>query len=75
MKGGTQPVLDDRFNREEELFQATLAVAPGGRSAFLDKACGDDDELRARLEALIRWDERDTADVGVGKRSSAPPAC
>ena len=35
---------------EETLF----AEALGERSAFLDEACGDDAELRERIEVLLR---------------------
>ena len=42
-----------REDRLEELFEAALAVAPEGRSAFLDDACAGDIELRARLDELL----------------------
>jgi hypothetical protein len=38
----------------DELFVAALAeTAPGARAAYLDQACGDNSELRERLEALL----------------------
>jgi serine/threonine protein kinase len=44
---------------EHELFAAALEIdAPAERSAFLDRACGGDDALRARIEALLRAHER-----------------
>jgi serine/threonine protein kinase len=44
---------------EHELFAAALEIdAPGERSAYLDRACGGDDALRARVEALLRAHER-----------------
>jgi len=40
---------------EHELFAAALEIgAPDERSAYLDRACGGDDALRARIEALLR---------------------
>jgi serine/threonine protein kinase/tetratricopeptide (TPR) repeat protein len=40
---------------EHELFAAALEIdAPAERSAYLDRACGGDDALRARIEALLR---------------------
>ena len=40
---------------EHELFAAALEIdAPAERSAYLDRACGGDDAMRARVEALLR---------------------
>jgi serine/threonine protein kinase len=40
---------------EHELFATALEIdAPDERSAYLDRACGGDDALRARIEALLR---------------------
>src|SRR5262245_38495816 len=40
---------------EHELFAAALEIeAPDERAAYLDRACGGDDALRARVEALLR---------------------
>ncbi len=38
---------------EETLFHEALAKAPEERAAFLDAACAQDAELRARIEALL----------------------
>jgi hypothetical protein len=44
--------------KEHELFAAALEiVAPEERSAYLERACGDD-ALRARVEALLRAHEQ-----------------
>jgi WD40 repeat protein/serine/threonine protein kinase/tetratricopeptide (TPR) repeat protein len=44
---------------EHELFASALEiVAPAERSAYLDRACGGDDAMRARVEALLRAHER-----------------
>jgi WD40 repeat protein/serine/threonine protein kinase/tetratricopeptide (TPR) repeat protein len=40
---------------EHELFAAALEIdTPAERSAYLDRACGGDDGLRARIEGLLR---------------------
>src|SRR5215813_13227139 len=46
----------ERWRRAEELFHAALDKEPRLRSAFLDQACGDDNELRERVELLISKD-------------------
>jgi WD40 repeat protein/serine/threonine protein kinase/tetratricopeptide (TPR) repeat protein len=44
---------------EHELFAAALEIgAPAERSAYLDRACGGDDVMRARVEALLRAHEQ-----------------
>ncbi len=40
-------------NREELLFQLALTKSADERAAFLDRECGSDAALRARLEALL----------------------
>src|SRR6516162_2272233 len=53
---------------EHDLFAAALEIAaPDERSAYLDRACGDDDALRARVEALLRAHEQ------AGSFLAAPP--
>jgi serine/threonine protein kinase len=53
---------------EHELFAAALEIdAPDERSAYLDRACGGDDALRARIEALLRAHQQ------AGSFLAAPP--
>jgi len=40
-------------NGEETIFAAALALPPEERAACLSEACGDDAELRRRVEALL----------------------
>src|SRR5262249_13058121 len=41
--------------RAKSLFLAASALSePAGRAAFLDRECGGDADLRARVEALLR---------------------
>jgi serine/threonine protein kinase/tetratricopeptide (TPR) repeat protein len=56
---------------EADLFAEVLAVPVEKRAAFLDKACGGDDRLRRKLEALLKSHEEigdfleETADKAV----------
>jgi serine/threonine protein kinase/Tol biopolymer transport system component len=43
----------ERWHRIEELFEASARLAPGERTAFLDEACGSDEELRQEVESLL----------------------
>jgi serine/threonine protein kinase/WD40 repeat protein len=52
-------IMDAQSNREIEIFNSALEQpTPAERAAYLDGACRDDAELRARIEALIRADEQ-----------------
>ena len=42
-----------RWRRVEELCQAALERSDGGRAVFLQESCGDDEELRLEVEALL----------------------
>ena len=48
----------DLWQRAEELFHTALGHSPEGRRAFLDKACGEDTELRRQVETLLSQDEQ-----------------
>lgn len=43
----------ERFKQIDELFEAALERDVAVRAAFLDSACGGDDELRSELESLL----------------------
>ena len=43
----------EQWQRVEELFHATLAVAPEDRAAYLSNECGEDEPLRLEVESLI----------------------
>lgn len=43
-----------RLSRLQALFDAALERSPDEREAFLDRACGDDEDLRVELERLLR---------------------
>lgn len=50
----------DRWQKIDELFEAALEREPRERAAFLDKACGSDQQLRREVEKLLRIDEQAT---------------
>src|SRR4030095_668744 len=43
----------ERWQEIEVLFHSALKCPPDERAALLDKACGDDAELRHQVEALV----------------------
>ena len=48
----------DLWQRAEELFHNVLEHSPEARRAYLDKACGEDAELRHEVETLLSQDEQ-----------------
>jgi eukaryotic-like serine/threonine-protein kinase len=48
----------ERWRNIEELYHAALELAAGERPAFLNRACGSDDDLRLAVEALLANGER-----------------
>src|SRR5215472_10469646 len=50
--------MSEAEEREEALFEAALRISAEQRAAYLDQACGDDENLRSRLQALLAAFER-----------------
>ncbi|AGA31502.1 serine/threonine-protein kinase [Singulisphaera acidiphila] len=48
----------DRWRQIGDLFDASLQLAPPERDAWLRRACGQDDELRAEVDRLLAQDEQ-----------------
>ena len=48
------PSSPPKPRREEAIFEAALALPPEQRPACLDEACGQDAQLRERIELLLR---------------------
>jgi eukaryotic-like serine/threonine-protein kinase len=48
----------DLWQRAEELFHNALEHPPEARRAFLDRACGEDAELRRQVDTLLSQDEQ-----------------
>jgi eukaryotic-like serine/threonine-protein kinase len=46
--------MTESLDRLESLFAAAMPKPPAERAAFLDQACGDDPELRRRVDDLLR---------------------
>src|SRR5262245_51599450 len=64
---------DDRNRRLYDLFDQAVDLPTAERPAFLDRACGDDPELRADVERLLARQERAQAQ-GFLEPPSAGPA-
>jgi len=45
--------MDGQWRQVEELFHAAMEQSPDQRAAFLNERCGDNAELRARVENLL----------------------
>src|SRR5688572_20162106 len=56
----------ERHRKAGQLYHAAIEVEPGARAAFLDGACGGDEELRRDAERLL------TAHDKVGNYFAAP---
>jgi len=48
----------ERWEQIERLYHDALELPPDGRAAFIDEACGDDQDLRREVESLLDCDER-----------------
>ncbi|HTF37625.1 MAG TPA: protein kinase [Blastocatellia bacterium] len=56
----------ERYREAGHLYHAALEIEPEARAAFLDGACGEDEELRREAEALLRAHDK------VGNYFAAP---
>jgi eukaryotic-like serine/threonine-protein kinase len=43
----------ERWRRLAELFEAASRLPPADRPGFLERACGDDAELRREVQSLL----------------------
>ncbi len=51
--------MADPSQQLDSLFHAALEIAsPEKRVAFLDNSCGEDDQLRAQVEMLLKSQDR-----------------
>jgi len=60
------------MNRDDEIFGEAIDLPVAERAAFLDRACGGDAALRARVEALLAGHD-DAADFLENSRANRPP--
>jgi non-specific serine/threonine protein kinase/serine/threonine-protein kinase len=66
----------EQWQRLEDVFHAALEQPPDSRAAFLDRACGNDTDLRTEVERLLYADAHASAFVGsaaagVGRMAAA----
>jgi hypothetical protein len=59
--------MTDDVDHELAIFTEAIKVRLEDRRAFLDKACGSDEQLRRKVEALLRAHDR------VGDFLEEPP--
>lgn len=57
ISAGLNSMDPERWRQVEELYHASLQVTPGQRAAFLQNACGEDEELRSEVESLLTHEE------------------
>jgi len=50
--------MNDSPNRDVEIFTEALQLPRAQRAAYLERACGGDDELRRKVEALLEGHDR-----------------
>src|SRR5689334_21881723 len=64
-----KPDMNPAYEREQALFVLAAAKPAAERAAFLDRECGADKVLRARLEALLAAHEQPepVMDAAVGQ--------
>jgi eukaryotic-like serine/threonine-protein kinase len=48
----------DRWQQIEKICQSALELDESRRGAFLEQACGGDEELRREVESLLKFDSR-----------------
>jgi eukaryotic-like serine/threonine-protein kinase len=59
--------MKDDAGREVAVFTEAIKVSRQQRAAFLDRACGGDEDLRRKVESLLRAHDR------VGNFLEEPP--
>ena len=64
---GVSRIMSNDADREIAVFSEAIKVPPQKRAAFLDRACGGDETLRRKVEALLSAHER------VGHFLEEPP--
>ncbi|HRH43728.1 MAG TPA: protein kinase, partial [Pyrinomonadaceae bacterium] len=60
----------EKFKKIEEIYHAAIAIPPAEREAFLEKSCGDDEELRREVDSLLSFDSNESK-IGVSLESLA----
>jgi tetratricopeptide (TPR) repeat protein len=65
-------MAEERSQRVRALFEQAADLPPADQGAFLDAACPDDPDLRARVEQLLACDARLRAPAGTGQFLASP---
>src|SRR5687767_5139833 len=65
---GTSKMTPERYQKAGRLYHAVLEIEPEARTAFLEGACGGDEELRREVESLLAAHDK------VGNYFAAPAA-
>ena len=60
-----------RWKRLDDLFAQAVEMSPSERSAFLDKECADDPDLRLEIDSLIEAEAGATIDFQTAIREAA----
>ena len=63
----------DRFQRVKDIFQGALELAGEQRSAYLNEACGEDQELRAEVDRLLATDGDSEGFLDTPHTTGLPP--
>ncbi|HYV17557.1 MAG TPA: serine/threonine-protein kinase [Verrucomicrobiae bacterium] len=63
----------DRWRTLAPLLREALALEPGDRAGFLDRACASDPRLREDIEALLRADQEAAGLSFLGAPADVPP--
>ena len=63
----------DRHKRIKAIFLQACELAGDQRTAFLDRECGEDDEMRAEIEEMVRFEE-ENPDYLETSHTSSPVA-
>jgi hypothetical protein len=64
---GLKVSMNDDTGRDIAVFTEAIKVPLQDRASFLEKACGGDEDLRRKVEALLRAHDR------IGSFLEAPP--
>jgi hypothetical protein len=62
------------WQRLKALFHATLKENPQDRAAFIERECGDDQELRMHLKRLVEAEEQVTQTIDAPRVNLNNPA-
>src|SRR5215475_1344638 len=65
------PLSPEQWNRLEKLFHSAMELAPENRAAFLAEACGDDEQARQEVEALLVYQAGASSLIGGAIQEAA----